>query len=98
MPGLISQQELHNDEIPGPAMPPFDGDHKIQQHSMCPLMNLIECNRGSFDGYSLEENQERIDLSLGKAVLSDRLNVSYLSKWWWSIVWCSDQLCRKFCS
>jgi hypothetical protein len=53
---------------------PF-GNHKIL-HAMCPVMNMIECHRETFDGYSLKEHQQRVDLLLGKSMLKGRLNVS----------------------
>ncbi|KAI6228613.1 hypothetical protein M3Y99_01201700 [Aphelenchoides fujianensis] len=56
---------------PGPVRRPAD------QPARCPALDLIECNRNTFDGYSLREHQERIDLSLGKALLTGALNTSY---------------------
>ena len=49
----------------------------------CRPENFIECNRGSFDGYSLQEHQNRLDLTLGKAMVSGRLNVSHFQKILW---------------
>jgi hypothetical protein len=45
-------------------------------HAQCPAMNLLQCDKESFDGYSLQEHQQRVDLQLGKAILNGHLNSS----------------------
>ncbi|KAI6228373.1 hypothetical protein M3Y95_00615500 [Aphelenchoides besseyi] len=59
---------------PGPARRPWD---RPIQPARCSAVELIDCNRNSFDGYSLREHQDRVDLALGKSLLNGAMNTSY---------------------